>query len=169
MKGKEDIVKLLLDCVAEPEDSIWQVFDFIDAQQKMDVAQPSLAILSLLRDAGAHPAYLMLEKSMKPPYLAILEEFLPFLQTGDPAYRWNADEEDLWGGLYPSALEPKLEGIHPAKLWGKGRELEEKLQSLGKEPRDEAVDDGHKNLKAREWDEFREANPRGWGNRMNKG
>ncbi|KAJ3277853.1 hypothetical protein HK104_002911, partial [Borealophlyctis nickersoniae] len=83
VKGKEDIVKLLLDCGANPGDSIWQVFEFIDAQKKMGVAQPSLAILSLLLDAGANPGYLMIKKSMEPAYVAMFEEFLPLCQQED--------------------------------------------------------------------------------------
>ncbi|KAJ3280366.1 hypothetical protein HK104_000716 [Borealophlyctis nickersoniae] len=77
VKGKEDIVKLLLDCGANPEDSLWQVYEFIEAQKEMGVAQPSLAILSLLGDAGANLDDWMLEMSVEPAYFAMFAECLP--------------------------------------------------------------------------------------------
>ncbi|KAJ3270742.1 hypothetical protein HK104_004860, partial [Borealophlyctis nickersoniae] len=49
------------------------------------------------------------------------------------------------------------------------------LQGGGERPEKPQVDDTDEaavdaeTVKAREWDEFRDANPRGWGNRMNKG
>ncbi|KAJ3277822.1 hypothetical protein HK104_002941 [Borealophlyctis nickersoniae] len=83
-KGKEDIVNLLLDCGATAKDStIGEVFTYIDAQKEMSVAQPSLAILSLLLDAGAKPRYWMIENAMKPTYFAQFEKFLPLCQQED--------------------------------------------------------------------------------------
>ncbi|KAJ3285043.1 hypothetical protein HK104_009662 [Borealophlyctis nickersoniae] len=77
---KEDLVKLLLECGANPSNSIRHVFAYMDAQKKMGVAQPGLAILALLMDTGAKLDvfnWKTVAKSMNPAYFSMFEIFLP--------------------------------------------------------------------------------------------
>ncbi|KAJ3284048.1 hypothetical protein HK104_010119 [Borealophlyctis nickersoniae] len=151
VKGKEDMVKLLLDCGADPTFSIWHVFKNMDAQKEMGVAQPSMAIFSLLMDAGAEPRYSMVEKSMKPAYFALFEEFLPLCQQEDlddlltTAWKDGNSKavETLLAAGANAALIPAEERCHNAD--GKKREVE--VGTSGAEPKLEAVDARHRGSK----------------------